>query len=259
MSPKKPSRFPDPVHPPPPGPLPSPASGSPMQTDTPTRIPTAQEIANNLWRAHDGPVDWADTANRIGHGRPRIPWSWTKWPIHAHQTHGMPDGNAVSGLQNNSTLCYRNTVLQLLLNNRIFYNWAFKHVENSVWPCGRGRGSKRDCLVCSFAALATQYLQGVPPDVKPIATPDSEKPVDSDRDEGVLGKIGINGKEGTVDPLLVQRTDEFFYTCERVFWGPRARRRNKVGPVDMNRGSHHHVFLTWLLHYFREQVSHRPS
>lgn len=81
--------------------------------------------------------------------------------------------------------------------------------------------STRDCLTCSLADLAAESM-------KPLTF--------------------------TIDRVL-----HFFYdVCEKVFWGPRARAKRRVGPLANLHGDRDHTFLLFLLYNMREQLVRYP-
>ena len=144
-------------------------------------------------------------ANRAVANRPRIRDTWRRWPSYAR---GRPHR-----FENPGTLCYRNASLAFLLASPPLFNWSAAHVRGSAWTC-----LIRNCLVCSFHNLATEYWQ--------------------DDNEGNVRRFDAR----TFDT----RAREFWDLCLRVFWGPRARMKNKLGPIDVNKeGSSNIIFTLW--------------
>ena len=81
--------------------------------------------------------------------------------------------------------------------------------------------STRDCLTCSLADLAAESM-------KPVTF--------------------------TFDRFA----NAFHDLCEKVFWGPRARAKRRVGPITLSSGGLDFSFLSFLLYNMREQLVKYP-
>ena len=115
--------------------------------------------------------------------------------------------------------CYRHVTIQLLLNSTPALH-NFLHTHKTKTQC-----HIRDCLTCSLAKLAEEYAR----ENSPANTP------------------------------LTDTLDSFYSTCNKVFWGPRARAKRRVGPMDPdNEGDIELSFMFWLLYEIHEQLLRYP-
>lgn len=169
-------------------------------------------------------------------GRPRILPSLTQWhhPSLTSASRFIPDGQdrratndsevldviMKRGLDNSTGVCYRNAVLQLLLNLPALVNFAANH--RLVCP-----KAQSFCLICLFRQVAEVYHEP--------------------------------GTSPNIDHRLHSAVQTFWDACLRVFWGPRAGRKRKVGPFDMSSGGSHGELLFYLLVTMKEQLQDCPS
>lgn len=132
--------------------------------------------------------------------------------------------HTVKGLFSRQRVCYRNVVLTVLLNSSpAFLNFLYVHVTPTLSTTPTVC-SIRDCLTCSLAELTSQYVM-----------------------------------ESDDNTNLENALDSFYDTCDKVFWGPRARAKHRIGPIHPDiEGDLDLSFMTWLLYEMREQLKRYP-
>ena len=187
---------------------------SPSPSPPPSPSNTANTALAKDLKRYSYPFTGHTLGNRTVANRPRVRDTWRRWP--------PCTPNHPFLFKNPGTLCYRNASLSFLLASPAFFNWSAAHVRGSAWTC-----LIRDCLVCAFHALGTEYWH--------------------DDQKGDVQKFDA-------------RAQEFWDLCLKVFWGPRARMKHKFGPRDVDKeGGDNTMFTLWLLRLIREQVRARPS
>jgi hypothetical protein len=162
-----------------------------------------------------------EVGNKFVAGRPSISHLDSRWPLPKNGNSKVPAPLPPQALENRTGVCYRNAIVQGLINTPIFVNWLMMHTN-----C-----SRRDCLACSLSKLARWYFNN-----------------NSQQQQQQHHQIALS------TPL-----DEFWSLCKKVFWGPRAQKKKGVGPIDPEIGGVAFSFLAWLIRAVQDQCVNEPS